>query len=113
MPVAAASAEGMTGSAMQPAVHTQSIPEAGHGIPCSALLIPSSAMEDMDMLSSADMLIAHCIIAVDAMAWDAPPRKSAKVSKVAKSRRAVFNLSMPGTLSSASIGVKDASANCP
>jgi hypothetical protein len=44
------------------------MPEAGHGIPCSALLIPSSPMEDIVMLSSADMLIVHCIIAVDAMA---------------------------------------------
>jgi len=70
-------------------------------------------MEDIDMLSSADMLIAHCIIAVDAMAWDAPPKKSANASKMAKSRREVSSFSMSGTLPTPRIAVKDASANCP
>ncbi len=51
------------------------------------------------MLSSSDMLIAHCTIAMDAIAWDAPPRKRARARKLAKSRRAVSNFSMSGTLS--------------
>jgi hypothetical protein len=46
------------------------------------------------MLSSADMLIAHCTIAMDAIAWDAPPRRRARARKVAKSRRAVSTFSM-------------------
>ena len=105
--IAPASANGMAGAAMQPAVHTQSMPEAGHGIPCSALLIPSSLMEDIDMLSSAGMLMAHCIIAVDATVWDTPPRKRAKARKVAKSRRDVFNFSMPGRVPTPLLAVKN------
>jgi hypothetical protein len=98
MHIARASANGMAGVAVQPGVHTQSTPEAGHGIPCSALLIPSSAMDAMDMPSSADMLIAHCIIAMDATVWDVAPRKRTSASKVAKSRRAVSSFSMLGTV---------------
>ena len=65
------------------------------------------------MLSSADMPIAHCIIAVDAIAWDAPPRNRASASKMAKSRRAVSSFSMPGTVLTFRIAVKDTSGNCP
>ena len=61
------------------------------------------------MLSSADMPIAHCIIAVDAIAWDAPPRNRASASKMAKSRRAVSSFSMPGTVLTFQIAVKDTS----
>ncbi len=65
------------------------------------------------MPSSADMLIAHCIIAVDAMAWDAPPRRSANATKMAKNRRADPRFSMRGTLSTPQIAVKYESTNCP
>jgi len=55
----------MAGAAMQPAVHTHQWWKRGTGF---LARLPSSPMEDIDMLSSADILIAHCIIAVDAMA---------------------------------------------
>jgi hypothetical protein len=100
------SAETMAGAVMQPASHMQSMPEAGHGIPCPALPIPGSLREDIDMLSSADMLIAHGIIAVDANACDAPKRKSASANAVVKNRRTVTSLSMSGTLVPSQIGVK-------
>jgi hypothetical protein len=67
-------------------------------------------VEDIDMLSSADMLIAHGIIAVDANACDAPKRKSTSANAVVKSRRTVSSLSMPGTVLTSRIAVKDASA---
>lgn len=45
------------------------------------------------MLSS-DMLMAHCIIAMDAIAWDAPPRKRARATKMATNGRAVSSFNM-------------------
>jgi hypothetical protein len=33
------------------------------------------------------------------MAWDAPPRKSASATKMAKNRRALSSFSMKGTVS--------------
>ncbi len=65
------------------------------------------------MLSSADMLIAHCIIAVDAMTWDAPPTKRARATKMAKNRRAAFSSNMPVTVPIPQIAVKDVSAKYP
>ncbi len=47
------------------------------------------------MFSSPGMLIMHGIIAVDAMACDALPKKSASATKMAKNRRAVSSFSMP------------------
>jgi hypothetical protein len=79
----------MAGAVMQPASPMQSMPEAGHGTPCSTLPIPGSLVEDIDMLSSADMLIAHGIIAVDANACDAPPTKTASANMSENTCRSV------------------------
>jgi hypothetical protein len=59
------------------------------------------------MPSSADMLIAHCTIAMDAIAWDAPPKKTTRASNVAKSRRELSSFSMRDTVVTFRFAVKD------